>query len=334
MAVVAFENARSVNAYYTWDPRVLLGVNAVANQNYRHKADTIGDLLIASNRISNYIDNGPWGGGAPQEVRVRLHTVKETIPNPHVNHFCFGTISQISYATAAHAVTWGIPAALQVIPGVPAANAAIATVHIEMDSWYFENYPLGFCAGMLCHEFAVHCMGDFLMTGRQRAAENFHQGPLVGSWAPNANPLTAGQIDHVFASCDLQPRYRQYRATVIEVAQAMAAAVGGVVAPGRVAVVANDVTDLFRCYLMDVASIQATNDHRAKGLTRPAVVATCFNNHRAALIVALGAAGANALIARVPPVITAATVTGNFFYLASSLLWGFLPNYSKSWWGY
>lgn len=333
MAVVAFENARSVNAYYTWDPRVLLGLNAVANQNYQHKAATIGDLLIASNRIANYIDHGPWAGGAPHEVRVRLHTVKETIPRP-VNQFCFGTISQISYATAAHAVTWGIPAAIQVIPGVPPANPAIATVHIEMDSWYFENYPLGFCAGMLCHEFAVHCMGDFMMTDNQRAAERFHHGHVVGSWAPSTNPLTCGQRDHVFASCDLQARYRNYRATIIQVAQAMTAAVGVAPAPGRVAVVANDVTDLLRCYLMDVASIQATNDHRASGLTKPGLVATCFNNHRAALLVALGAAGAGALIPRVPPMITAGTVTGNFIYLASSMLWGFLPNFSKSWWGY
>jgi hypothetical protein len=352
MATVNFENVRDVTPYYQYDPRVLVGLNSVPNCSYAHKANTIKSILESSDRIPVFIDdvrywqsygavpgNGrvdlhhpppaPAGPVPPQEVRIRLHTTRESITSlGRVNNFCFGTISQISLANALHQ------------PGLQPYR----TVHIELDAWYFENYPLGYCTGMLCHEFAVHHLGSYFLqehagalveernyyaTGAN-AGQAFPYGPV-----PHVIPSAAGQPDHTCAAALGSPRHTVYKETILDVAMAMFAKIGAPAVPGQVNVRNQDVTDLFKCYLMDVASIQATNDHRAKGLLAPGDIVTCYQAHRLDLLALIGTEpGLAPLIALCPGPTTSATVLKEFGYLISSLAWSAGPTWSASPSGY
>ena len=154
----------------------------------------------------------------PREVRVRLHTTRESLTSlARVNDLCLGTISQIAFADHLHRPKQD--------PG--------RTVHIEMDAWYIENYPLGFCTGMLCHGFAVHHMGDYMLKQRgdnsllteARYTSGAMQGTAFGVAAPQVRPSTAGQADHVFAAHTDAGRHEVYLETVVDVAIAMLAKV-------------------------------------------------------------------------------------------------------------
>jgi hypothetical protein len=326
MATITFENVRDVKPYYDWDLRVLIGFNAVPNYSYADKASTIKSILEASRRIPAFIDDLEyWGDDAPREARIRLHTARETVTTlARVNDFCFGTISQISFADRNHRVGTTDPP---------------KTVHIEMDSWYFENYPLGYCTGMLCHEFAVHSMANYEMRGMRplTVEAEYKTGVNAGNEfgriaMPKVTPSTAGQPDHVFAAYPEAPRHDVYRGTLIDVALVMSGRVGAVPAGGQVAVTAGDVTDLFKCFLMDVASIQCTNDHRAKGIVNPGGLADCFNAHRRLLLDIIPAD--DALRAFVPAATNSTAVVKDFIYLLASLAWSLGPSWSKSWSGY
>jgi hypothetical protein len=354
MATITFENVRDVNPYYKYDPRVLTGLNAVPNVSYAHKANTIKAILEGSDQIPNFIDDVPYWENEgelppardigpnlrpvprapvfpapPQEVRVRLHTTRETLTSlGRVNDFCFGTISQICMADANH---------------VPDAEP-YRTVHIEMDAWYFENYTLGYCTGMLCHEFAVHPLGDYRLKHRSddalaTEARYKRRGDRAGQAygdAPHAQvtPSTAGQADHAFAAHPSSPRHDVYMETVIDVAVSMLRFIDNGPIAGQVAVANRDVTDLFKCYLMDVASIHHTNDHRPKGIVDPAGLARCFNTHLMLLTNTLNAEGNDPLAVRLigllPGQTGALTVMKDFGYLFSSVLWGLGPTWSKS----
>jgi hypothetical protein len=50
-----------------------------------------------------------------------------------------------------------------------------------------------------------------------------------------------------------------------------------------------DVTDLIDCYLMDLASIAVTNDHRMQAATEPGYTAKVFNAYKQALLAQLPA---------------------------------------------
>jgi hypothetical protein len=217
------------------------------------------------------------------------------------------------------------------------------TVHIEMDAWYFENYPLGYCAGMLCHEFAVHCMGDYMLQERYGALDeerDYISGARAGQAfpygaAPRVIPSAAGQADHTCAAAVGSPRHTVYKETILDVALAMLAKIGVAAVPGQVNVGNHDVTDLLKCYLMDVASIQATNDHRAKGLLAPGDIVSCYQAHRLDLLALLGSEpGLNPLIALCPGPTTSTTVLKDFGYLISSLGWSAGPTWSASASGY
>ncbi|MFT3764130.1 MAG: hypothetical protein QM820_01215 [Minicystis sp.] len=328
MATITFENVRNVKPYYDWDLRVLTGFNAVPNYSYADKAATIKSLLERSMMISSFVDDNTYWSGALGEVRVRLHTLRETAtPVGRVNNFCFGTISQISLANKSHEV----------------GKTPYKTVHIEMDSWYFENYPLGYCTGMLCHEFAVHHMGDYQLAYDKKKPVDTeksyyekggtNEGKDFGTkHKPLVNPSKAGQTDHVFAAYPEWARYNVYQETVMEVAGIMASRSGKSAPSGEVTVTDADVTDLFKCYLMDVASIQSTNDHRAKGIMSPSALADCYNIHRKLLLDKLGVS--NPLAAFVPGTTNATQVVKDFLYLLASLAWSLGPNWSASWSGY
>lgn len=350
MPTITFENVRDVTPYYSCDPRVLLGVNAVPNTSYAHKANTIKDILEHSDRIAMFVDDvAYWQNGGelpptptigpnlvpvpvvpappapPQEVRIRLHTTRETLL-VRVNDFCFGTISQIALADAQHRPR----------------RQPYRTVHIEMDAWYFENYPLGYCVGMLCHEFGVHHLGTYILKhrGDDSLAEETafksggQQGQPYGTGAPRVTPSTAGQADHAFAASPGSPRHRAYMETVIDVALAMLAKIAAGPGAHEVPVGNGDVTDLLKCYLMDVASIQATNDHRPKGLADPGKIVDCFNAHRLLLLNELADPDGQQLALLVPGPTNTGTVLKDFGYLIASMLWGLGPTWSKSWSGY
>ncbi len=326
MATITFENVRDVTPYYKWDPRVRLGINAVPNDSYAAKANTLKSILEGTHRIATFVDDPDyWDDGAPHEVRVRLHTVRETaIPKVHVSNFCFGTISQVSYANKLHEV----------------GKKPYQTVHIELDSWYFENYPLGYCAGMLCHEFAVHPLGDYDMRyddDERKMEKDYTSGAKKGQpygfkYLPKVTPSTAGQPDHAFAAYPESVRYGTYQATVLNAAATMEGRLGKVPPANEVAVTNQDITDLFKCYLMDVASIQVTNDHRAKGLVKPMALANCYNAHRQLLLARFP--DKDPLKNLVPGPTTTGAVLKDFMYLLSSVAWSLGPNWSKSWWGY
>lgn len=355
MATITFENVRNVNPYYKYDPRVLTGFNAVPNVSYAHKANTIKAILERSNQIPMFIDDvaywqnegelpparqigpnlqpihvAPTPPAPPREVRIRLHTTRETLSSlARVNDFCFGTISQICHADANH---------------VPGARP-YRTVHIEMDAWYFENYPLGFCTGMLCHEFAVHPQGTYVLKHRGDDSLDtevrYKRGGLRGQaygdppHAPRVTPSTAGQPDHVFAAHPTSPRHGIYMETVVDVAVSMLDRIDNGPGAGEVTVANRDVTDLFRCYLMDVASIHYTNDHRPKGITDPSGLARCFNSHLQLLTATLNTEAATEPVAArllnlLPGQTGALSVMKDFGYLFSSMLWGLGPTWSKS----
>ena len=96
-----------------------------------------------------------------------------------------------------------------------------------------------------------------------------------------------------------------------------------------------DIRALFRCYLMDVASIRCTNDHRARGIGQPAALANCYNTQLSRLRAVLNVPDPLAvnLLALLPPA-TAFSEIKDFAYLASSVVWGLGPTWSKSWSGF
>jgi len=147
-------------------------------------------------------------------------------------------------------------------------------VQIDLAGWYFETYSLGYVLGMLCHEFAVHPMAT---------AEGFHEfeedmltEPLeTGLEGLTVTAQAAKQQDHIFASVRGMPRFRIYRNVVMEMAallaeedmrQFFATDRGG-----------SGAADLIDCYLMDVASILGTNDHRKQGFSKAGSIAALYN---------------------------------------------------------
>jgi hypothetical protein len=154
-------------------------------------------------------------------------------------------------------------------------------VEIELADWYFEQYPIGYVLGMLCHEFAVHPMAD------ADGLPDFEEGLLNEALETGLEGLTvvaarAGQQDHIFASARGMPRNRIYRDVVLEMAVLLAEEdmrlffatdKGG-----------SGVADLIDCYLMDVASILGTNDHRQKGVGKASTIASLYNLHREDLL--------------------------------------------------
>lgn len=140
-------------------------------------------------------------------------------------------------------------------------NGPAGVVDVVLAAYYFESYSVGYVAGMLCHEFAVHHVADSLGA---TAADNAMHFPLLvpGVAGITINPATAAEADHIYCVAPTARRADIYRDAALEMAdllhteaQAQGSGVQG-----------QDVTDLLDCYLMDVASIAVTNDHRLQGL--------------------------------------------------------------------
>ncbi|MGW3991831.1 hypothetical protein ACWEFK_32695, partial [Streptomyces sp. NPDC004830] len=94
----------------------------------------------------------------------------------------------------------------------------------------------------------------------------------------------AGQADHIMAAFPSSTRHRIYRDIVVDMARILAhrARVG---VPGAKT---QDVTDLFDTYLMDVASIAVTGDHRLNAVKEPNYTARVYNAYKELLAAQLG----------------------------------------------
>ncbi len=169
-------------------------------------------------------------------------------------------------------------------PGNPASVIDLGKqVNIELAYWYFETYELGYTLGMLCHEFAVHPMADqdpgVAMTEPGFKGQDLGTGIQNGKKAHTVNTKDAGQVDHIFASIVGMPRHNVYVRTVVEMAELLAAQA----AQHGTGIGYEEITNLLDCFMMDCASILATNDHRDQGAKVPGLVAACYNDYLAQL---------------------------------------------------
>ncbi|MEV7453586.1 hypothetical protein, partial [Streptomyces nigra] len=165
-----------------------------------------------------------------------------------------------------------------------------AGVDINLASYYFEKYDIGHIMGMLAHEIGLHPLAS-RNTNIPDEEEMFAGVPLaVPGLTDLRTPRTmntegAGQADHIMAAFPSSTRHGIYRDIVVSMAgilqQDAAAGVEG--AQPR------DVTDLIDCYLMDLASIAVTNDHRMNAATEPGYTAKVFNAYKQALLARLPA---------------------------------------------
>ncbi|MFE0478236.1 hypothetical protein ACFW2V_42255, partial [Streptomyces sp. NPDC058947] len=154
-------------------------------------------------------------------------------------------------------------------------------VDINLASYYFEKYDTGYIMGMLAHEIGLHP----LASGNTRIVEeeDLYRGmPLLVPGLETLktprfmNTEDAGQEDHIMAAFPHTIRHGIYRDIVAEMAEVLErrARVG---VPGAKN---QDVTDLIDTYLMDLASIAVTNDHRAKAILDPSYTARAYNAYK------------------------------------------------------
>ncbi|WP_208865833.1 hypothetical protein [Streptomyces zinciresistens] len=163
-------------------------------------------------------------------------------------------------------------------------------VDINLASYYFENYGMGHIMGMLSHEIGLHPLAA-RDTGIRDEEEMFAGFPLaVPGLSGLRNPRTmntegSGQADHIMAAYPSSSRHAVYRDIVV----GMAAVLAEDAQLGRSGATPRDVTDLIDCYLMDLASIAVTNDHRANAALEPGYTARVYNAYKAALLAGLPA---------------------------------------------
>ncbi|MGW1540895.1 hypothetical protein ACWCPM_11755, partial [Streptomyces sp. NPDC002309] len=188
-------------------------------------------------------------------------------------------------------------------------------VDIELASYYFEKYDIGYVMGMLAHEIGLHPLAS--QNGDIPDEELMFQSvPLaVPGLTDLRTPRTmstegAGQADHIMAAFPSSTRHRIYREIVVEMARVLAR--GG---DGNAE--SKNVTDLFDCYLMDVASIAVSNDHRLNAATEPGYTARVYHAYKEMLAAAL--ADEPALLALLPSNKTMFGVMNDFRRVATSV---------------
>ncbi|MFE3743245.1 hypothetical protein [Streptomyces sp. NPDC059134] len=140
-------------------------------------------------------------------------------------------------------------------------------VTVTLAAYYFESYDIGYIAGMLAHEFAIHPMAS--KKPRLHEEEDGFKGlpfPVPGLEESRGGPRMmnsddAKQPDHVLGAIPNSPRYEVYKSVTLDMANLLMQDVEN----KEPNATPKDVTDLLDCFLMDVASIAATNDDRLKG---------------------------------------------------------------------
>ena len=201
-------------------------------------------------------------------------------------------------------------------------------VELGLSYWFLEGYPLGYCLGMMCHEFGVHPMADTKRIIEQEKIQAKDKLPVLGVTNVTICPAEAIQQDHGFGMLLHTPRGQCYRNTVIE----MAMLVGGRAMLTRLG--AQCVADLIDCHLMDVAATLVTNDDKIKGAFKTKVMAELYNYRRTDIIEAIEAKPNGKPIAKkiaklVPPTKKGA-ILKKYGKLGLSLLFGEIKNKFKS----
>lgn len=199
-------------------------------------------------------------------------------------------------------------------------------INIELAYWYFETYPIGYQLGMLCHEFAVHPMADLDLRVQaiepDQMGKELDSGIMDGKKPHTVNTDRAGQVDHIFAAIVGMPRNSVYLKAVLEMASLLAQEankLGSDVGP-------EEVTNLLDCFMMDCASILATNDHRDKGAFVPGLIATAYNDYLAMI---QHSTSDKEILAQLPPPKTKWGVAKAYFGLVGNLASGSMKNASR-----
>ncbi|MFS8203984.1 hypothetical protein ACLVWQ_35605, partial [Streptomyces sp. CWNU-52B] len=193
-----------------------------------------------------------------------------------------------------------------------------AGVDINLASYYFEKYDIGYVMGMLAHEIGLHPLAS-RNTNIPDEEEMFQGVPLaVPGLADLKSPRTmntegAGQADHIMAAFPSSTRHGIYRDIVVKMA--------GVLAEdarvGEEGAKAKDVTDLIDTYLMDLATIALTNDRRKDAAWEPRYTAKVYNAYKEMFTARL--ADDSPVRALVPADKSWYNVTNNFLGLGTSV---------------
>jgi len=140
-------------------------------------------------------------------------------------------------------------------------------VSVTLAAYYFESYDVGYLTGMLAHEFAVHPLASARGIANEEAGFHGLPFPVPGlenedrrGGPPTMNTQGARQADHILAVVPSGPRYQIYRDVTLEMAELLVEDVHHQEEEAS----EQDVTDLLDCFLMDVATIAATNDQRLR----------------------------------------------------------------------
>ncbi|MEV6619256.1 hypothetical protein AB0N31_36505, partial [Streptomyces sp. NPDC051051] len=281
------------------------------NEAYLGKAVRVIEALRVHAIIREYV------GGRP--VRITLH-VRTTETPADVIDLDVARQSAAMRALEAAAVSGDDEAAgaaqrelADALADRPAAE--MRGVEINLASYYFEKYDIGYIMGMLAHEIGLHPLASARDGLGRDEADNRGVAQRVPGLPANRvmNTVDAGQADHVMAASPERMRHRIYRDVVVEMARVLAQQAD----KRQNSAVAKDVTDLFDTYLMDVATIAVTNDHRARAAWEPANTARVYNAYKELLREQL--AGAPALQALLPPDKSRWGVLGDFAQLTASV---------------
>ncbi|MET9742530.1 hypothetical protein ABZY90_30760 [Streptomyces sp. NPDC006422] len=185
-------------------------------------------------------------------------------------------------------------------------------VQINLASYYFETYDIGHVMGMLAHEIGLHPLAS--RDARIEVEEAMFEGadlPVPGLEGQNPPKFMttegAGQADHIMAAYHLTRRHAVYRDVVLGLAELLRE-------EGR----PRDVTDLFDCFLMDLASIAVTNDHRGEAAKAPSNTAASFNAYNQLLREHLTENDRTALLPYLPSKKTFAGVLNDFRRLGTN----------------
>ncbi|PSM37157.1 hypothetical protein C6Y14_43760, partial [Streptomyces dioscori] len=157
-----------------------------------------------------------------------------------------------------------------------------AGVQINLASYYFEKYDIGYIMGMLAHEIGLHPLAS--RNGDIPDEESMFRGiplpvPGLGELRTprTMNTDSAGQADHIMAAFPSSTRHGIYRDIVLKMADMLAEAAQAGVEGAK----AKDVTDLIDTYLMDLASIAITSDYRMNAAKEPGNTAKVYNAYKA-----------------------------------------------------
>ncbi|KAA0927036.1 hypothetical protein [Streptomyces apricus] len=176
-----------------------------------------------------------------------------------------------------------------------------AGVDINLASYYFEKYDIGYIMGMLSHEIGLHPLAS-RDTSIPDEENMIAEMPLaVPGLTHLAQPRMmstegAGQADHIMAAFPSSTRHRIYRDIVLEMARILEQDVQA----GEEGAKAKDVTDLIDTYLMDLASIALTNDHRTNAAKEPSYTAKVYNAYKQLFLAQVQSTGATSLQVLMP----------------------------------